>query len=223
MKLLALDTSTTACSLGLSIEDKIALRHEIMPMQQTKHVLPLLHDLLKTENVTLRELDAIAVGCGPGSFTGVRIAISLAQGLAFAVQKPVIVISSLAAIAQQMHEEAGWNRIIVAIDARMNEVYWATYEIQPNQLVVLRGEERLDRPENIRLPDSTWQGAGNAWDVYPQQIAQKPTLINPNALPTAAAILALAQDKWEKGEIVAPEDALPVYLRDKVAKKMAEQ
>jgi tRNA threonylcarbamoyladenosine biosynthesis protein TsaB len=219
MKLLALDTSSTACSIGLSIDGKISLRHEIAPMQQAKIILPLLNDLLKSENITLNQLDAIAFGCGPGSFTGVRIAVSAAQGLAYATGKPLISISSLAATAQAAYQNLGWTQLLVAIDARMNEVYWAAYEVENNHLVKLIGKEQITRPENIVLPEASWCGIGSAWDIYHSTIPTQPRLIDITCLPNASAILSLAEAKFRLGETISPIDAIPVYLRDDVAKK----
>ena len=219
MKLLAFDTSTIACSIGLSIDGKITLRHEIAPMKQAKIILPLLNQLLESENISINQLDAIAFGCGPGSFTGVRIAVSVAQGLAYAAQKPLISISSLAAMAQAAYQDLGWTKLITAVDARMNEVYWAPYEIQRDNLVVLAGKEQVSRPEEIIISDSTWSGIGNAWDVYQSKIPVKPTSIDIHRLPTASAILLLAETKFKSDEFVSLSEALPVYLRDDVAKK----
>lgn len=219
MKLLAFDTSSTACSVALSIDGKITLSHEIAPMQQAKMILPLIDQLLKTENIEMNQLDAIAFGCGPGSFTGVRIAVSVAQGLAYAVQKPLISISSLAATAQAAYQDLGWTQLLVALDARMNETYWASYEVQENGLVKLIGKEQISRPEEIMLPDSTWSGIGSAWSAYPSRIHAKPALIDSSRVPVASAMLLLAEAQFQSGETVSPTEAIPVYLRNEIAKK----
>lgn len=219
MKLLAFDTSSTACSVALSNNGKVISQHEIAPMQQAKMILPLIKQLLKSENLTINQLDAIAFGCGPGSFTGVRIAVSVAQGLAYATQKPLISISSLAATAQAAYHDSGWTRLLVAVDARMKEVYWASYAVQDNHLVKLLGKEQISRPEAIILPDADWSGIGNAWAIYHDTIPAKPVFIDSNRLPTAVAILTLAEAKFQSGEVIAPSEAIPVYLRDDVAKK----
>lgn len=219
MKLLAFDTSSAACSIALSIDGNVTSCHEIAPMQQAKIILPLIDKLLKSANISLNQLDAIAFGCGPGSFTGVRIAAGVAQGLAYAAKKPLIPVSSLAAMAQTAYQEKGWTQLLVAIDARMNEVYWAPYAVQENRLVALTGKEQVGRPSGIGLPDATWCGVGNAWDVYRPDIHVNPPLIDPGTLPAASAILLLAESRFRSGEIVSPADAMPVYLRDDVAKK----
>ncbi len=225
MKLLALDTSSSACSIGLSIDGKITVREIEAPMQQAKIILPLIDELLRSENITINQVDAIAFGRGPGSFTGIRITVSVAQGLAYAIQKPLIPISSLAAIAQVAYQDRGLTKLWVAQDARIHEVYWALYEVESNHLVKLIDKERISRPEEMTIPDmTTWCGIGNAWDVYSHEIPFKPALIDTHyAVPMASAILTLAEAKFHQGETVSPEDALPVYLRDDVAKKMKEQ
>ncbi|HSW69924.1 MAG TPA: tRNA (adenosine(37)-N6)-threonylcarbamoyltransferase complex dimerization subunit type 1 TsaB [Gammaproteobacteria bacterium] len=219
MKILALDTSSSACSIALSIDHKFFVRHEIAPMQQAKIILPLIKDLLEAANTTISQLDAIAFGRGPGSFTGVRIAVSAAQGLAYAANKPLISISSLAGMAQGAYQDLGWTKLIAAIDARMGEIYWGAYEIQENGLVKLAGKEQISRPEEIILPDAMYCGVGNAWEVYGSQVPFKPVLKDANCLPLASAILLLAEDKYKQGDTILPEEAVPVYLRDNVAKK----
>lgn len=219
MKLLAFDTSSSACSVGLSIHGKVTFRHEIAPMQQAKLILPMISELLQSEKMPITELDAIAFGCGPGSFTGVRIAVSIAQGLAFAAEKPLISISSLAAVAQAAYQESGWQKLVVAMDARIQEVYWASYEVQENQLVKLLGKEQVSRPEEMVLPENSFSGVGNAWEVYHDRILAQPLLINTQSVPTAAALLSLAEAKFQSGNVLTPREASPVYLRDDVAKK----
>ncbi|EKD72800.1 MAG: hypothetical protein ACD_45C00585G0003 [uncultured bacterium] len=218
MKLLAIDTSSTACSIALLLNEKMIAKHVISPMQQAQHILPMLKELFEEGNVSLNQLDAIAFGCGPGSFTGIRIATSVAQALAFAAQKPLIPISSLAAAAQAAYHDHGWEKLIVAFDARINEVYWGTYTVQ-DSVVQLINKEAVTLPTMISLPnDDSWYGVGNAWEVY-QEIPFKPVKIDSNCLPTASAMLTLAKPKFLKQEWVQAVNATPVYLRDQIAKK----
>lgn len=221
MKLLAIDTSSTACSIALQIGKDILSRHVIMPMQQAQLILPMIKTLLTDANIKLNQLDAIAFGRGPGSFTGIRIAASVAQGLSFGAKLPVIAISSLAALAQAAYQSLGWEKLLVAVDARMQEVYWGIYSVNSTGLVVLTGEEMISAPNQLPfVEDQAWSGVGNGWEVYREQIAQKLTKIDSTYLPTATAILALAGEKWLKQEdLLKPEDALPTYLRLNVAKK----
>jgi tRNA threonylcarbamoyladenosine biosynthesis protein TsaB len=221
MKLLAFDTSSTACSVALMMDDTIVAEHKIAPMQQAQLILSMLNKLLKENNVELNQLDAICFGRGPGSFTGVRIAASIAQGLGYAAGLPLIPISSLAALAQTVYQEIGWKKCLVAVDARINEVYWGAYEIGADQLVKLVGQEAVSALSDIAMIESKgWYGVGNGWSVYRDQIHCRPIDIDTVHLPTAAAILKLAVPKFFTQEWVFGADALPVYLRDEVAKKM---
>lgn len=221
MKLLALDTSSTACSIALQIDQKIFSQHVIMPMQQAQSILPMIKNLLDETNLKLNELDAIAFGKGPGSFTGIRIAASVAQGLSFGAKLPVIAISSLQALAQAAYDSLDWKRLLVAVDARMQEVYWGTYVINSKGLAELIGEEMINSPNNIPFfEDQSWSGVGNGWEVYRERISHLPQKMDATILPTATAILALAGEKWlNKEDLLKPEEALPTYLRLEVAKK----
>ena len=218
MKLLAIDTSSNACSVALCLNDKIHELHKIVPMQQSQMILPLIDELLHTAEIELNQLDALAFGCGPGSFTGVRIAASVIQGLAYATGLPIIKISSLAAVAQGAYEASGWKKIAVAMDARIKEVYWGTYQVNEKGLVELKGEEIVCPPNNIpALKDSDWYGAGNAWEVY--SLPFHPLELNIALLPQASSIISLAKENFQQKKWIKPEEALPVYLRDKVAEK----
>ena len=217
MKILAIETSSTACSLALLIDDTITTHHEIAPLQQAQIILPSINALLKSSDVSLPQLDAIAFGCGPGSFTGIRIAVSVAQGLGFGATLPLIPVSSLAALAQAAFDDLGWRKLLVAVDARINEVYWGMFEVQEG-FVQLKNKECVSPPDKIQLPDSSdWYGVGNGWEIYRELIAFHPVEIDAKRLPMASAVARLAKSKYEKGEYVSPAQAQPVYLRDRVA------
>lgn len=222
MKILALDTSATACSVALLLNDKIHARHEIASMQQAQRVLPMVEELLKSADLKLEQLDALAFGCGPGSFTGVRIAASVMQGFAFATQIPLIKISSLAAVAQAAYDDLGWKKLLVGMDARIEEVYWGVYQIE-NGLAKLQGSEVVCPPQNISIPEGDdWYAVGSAWEVYRENMLKKaPHLLAVDAsrLPMASAIALLAKNKFLKKDYCALADALPVYLRNNVAEK----
>lgn len=217
MKLLAIETSSSACSIATEIEGSRSSLHKIMPMQQAQSMLPLLQEWLLSKNIELKQLDAIAFGCGPGSFTGVRIGAALVQGLAFAHDLPVIPISSLAALAETVFQALGWRKMVVAVDARMDEVYWARYSVGESGHMALMGEEMLSQSSAIVLPDHLgWCGAGNAWGNDALKFGFKPELINTVHLPTADSILSLAKLKYVKNEWVKAFDALPVYMRNDI-------
>jgi len=218
MKLLAIDTSSNACSVALCVDDKMHELHKIVPMQQSQMILPLIEEILDNAKIKLNQLDALAFGCGPGSFTGVRIAASVMQGLAYATNLPLIKISSLAAVAQNAYELYGWKKIAVAMDARIKEVYWGTYLAKENGLITLQGEEIVCPPENIPIPsDANWYGAGNAWEVY--SLPFKPHELDVELLPKASSIISLAKEKFQQKDWIQAEEAVPSYLRDKVAEK----
>jgi tRNA threonylcarbamoyladenosine biosynthesis protein TsaB len=218
MKLLAIDTSANACSVALMLDDEIIQQHEIAAMLQAQRILPMINKMLRTSGVSLKNLDALAFGCGPGSFTGVRIATSVMQGLAFAGELPLIPVSSLAAVAQAAYVDLDWKKLLVAVDARISEIYWGKYIVGRNGLVELQGEESVIQPAKIIFPiEEDWYGVGNGWDVYRDTLSFKPLAIDASRLPIASAILTLARDKYSRREWVAPEDALPVYLRNNVA------
>lgn len=218
MKLLALDTSSNACSVALMVGEDVLLKHEVI-QQQANVILFLIEELLSLKKLKLNQLDAIAFGCGPGSFTGLRVAASVVQGLAYAASLPVIAVSSLAVLAQTVYDEIGRENIAVAVDARMQEVYWGFYQAQEN-LMRLSGKEQVIPPSLVVFPqDIKTYGVGNGWDIYQDQFPFKPSKIDAKALPKASSMLALAKQKYLCKEWLAPAEAVPVYLRDNVAKK----
>lgn len=220
MKLLAIETSSSACSLALSVDGEVFQQHKVIPMQHAQQILPMLDALLKTAHCKLQDVDAIAFGRGPGSFTGLRIAASLSQGLSYALQCPIIPVSSLSAIAHSTYAQLGWKHMLVAIDARIQEVYWAAYEIDDNGLPKLVGLEHVSPPQSIALPNPSWSGVGNAWDVYKNEINVMPENVDASITPNAASLLPIALFMHQQQQWVSPSEALPVYLRNSVAKKM---
>jgi tRNA threonylcarbamoyladenosine biosynthesis protein TsaB len=220
MKILAIDTSSSACSIALLNGNEIKARHEIIPMQHAKCILSFIHDVLGSE---LHSLDALAWGCGPGSFTGLRIAASVIQALSYATKLPVINVSSLAALAQTAYNQYGWQHLYVAVDARMREVYWAGYKINNLGYAELINKEMLTASSGLVpiFSNSNWYGVGDAWKAYQAELAQLqsegPAEYDVECLPTARAIAQLAKIKYENGELLHSFDALPVYLRDNVA------
>jgi len=220
MNILAIETSSNACSIALKVNDKINFLHKIIPMQQAQNLLPMLDDVIKESNISLQEVDAIAFGCGPGSFTGVRIAISVAKGLAFALNKPLIAISSLQVLAQTAYDELQFDKVLTAVDARMNEVYFAKYELNTNGIMCLINEEQFGPPEDyIKTNDQEFYGVGTGFNEYKDLIEVAAKKVNHEIYPNAKSMLKIAELKLSKNEIVSAEDAMPSYLRNKVAKK----
>ena len=189
-------------------------------MQQAQCILPMIDTLLKDHQLSLAELDALAFGCGPGSFTGVRIATSVAQGLGFATPLPLISVSSLAALAQSAFLDLGWKKLLVAVDARMQEIYWGMYQINEEGRLVLVGEEMVCRPDKLVFPEAgDWYGVGNAWEVYQGQFAYSPCGVDATRMPMASGVAILARQLYLEGKCMAAADAEPVYLRNNIAAK----
>lgn len=222
MKLLAFDTSASACSVALLNKDHVISHHQTAPMQQASLILPMIKQVLEEASLTFDQLDAIAYGYGPGSFTGIRLASSVAQGIGFVFSLPIFQISSLAAIAQAAFDEHGKHRILVALDARMQEIYWGEFEINDRGYAENLGQELLCNPKSVSIKDdfslSTCMGVGDAWAIYQEELVEaigfKPPIIHASQQPTANAILQLAKLKIELGEKgVSAIHAAPVYLR----------
>ena len=222
--LLALDTATEACSVALLHDGKVTSHYEVIPRLHAQKLLPMIKDLLAAAGVELSAVEAIAFGRGPGAFTGVRIAIGVVQGLAFALERPVLPVSNLAVLAQRALREHGASQVAAAIDARMDEVYWGCYRETAGEMRLV-GAEAVLAPEAAQLPadaSGDWFGAGTGWG-YGERI--KVTCAEQDAamLPHAEDLLALARFAFERGEAVAADQAAPVYLRDKVAQTKAER
>jgi len=224
-KILAIDTATENCSVALLVGDKVISRSEVAPRDHTKKVLPMVDELLKEAGLTLQELDALAFGRGPGSFTGVRIGIGIAQGLAFGADLPMIGVSTLAAMAQGSYRRHGATDVAVAIDARMSEVYWARYTRQENGEWAGVDAECVIPParlaEEVQADDNTWTTAGTGWDAYQDELGQLRLNLTAGEVlyPDSQDIVVLAKQELEKGNTVPVEESSPVYLRDNVTWK----
>ncbi|MDH1264293.1 MULTISPECIES: tRNA (adenosine(37)-N6)-threonylcarbamoyltransferase complex dimerization subunit type 1 TsaB [unclassified Pseudomonas] len=217
--LLALDTATEACSVALLHDGRVTCHYEVAPRLHAQRLLPMIKQLLAEAGVPLSALDAIAFGRGPGAFTGVRIAIGVVQGLAFALDRPVLPVSNLAVLAQRSLREHGANQVAAAIDARMDEVYWGCYRNEQGEMR-LAGVEAVLPPEQASLPRDAagdWFGAGTGWGSYAARLPVAVQGRDDALLPHAEDLLSLARFAWARGEAVAADDAQPVYLRDKVA------
>lgn len=218
MKLLAFDTSSAVCSVALLHGDEEKVLYKSAVMQQARVILPMIQELLGSSSLKLTDLDAITYGCGPGSFTGIRIASSVAQGLGFAAKLPVIRISSLAAIAQAAFLEQQWSNLLIALDARMDQIYWAIYKMNKHGCAELIGQEQLCDPAGINIPgNSNYYGIGDGWEKHREKIEMclgfKLQVAKSSRFPLAQAILRLAKAKFDKGDWVAASEAIPVYLR----------
>jgi tRNA threonylcarbamoyladenosine biosynthesis protein TsaB len=215
-RLLALETSGDIGSVALLCGETISERTIASPREQTATVLPHVHALLAEAGLSLRELDAIAFGRGPGSFTGLRVATAIAQGFGLALDLPLLPVSSLAAIAQGCWREHGIGRCLVCVDARMGEVYWARYAIEDG-LARLEGDESLTAPDVVAAAWSgPWIAAGSGFAAYPAELtalAECATRWVADAGAAARDLLPLALDDLAAGRIPPLEAALPAYLR----------
>lgn len=216
--LLALDTATEACSVALLHEGRVLSHYEVIPRLHAQKLLPMIQHILAQAGIVPAALDAIAFGRGPGAFTGVRIAIGVVQGLAFALDRPVLGVSDLAALAQGAWRRHGEARVAAAIDARMDEVYWGCYQEQDGEMRLV-GTEAVLPPHAVRLSADNlegWYGTGTGWG-YADRLAVQPRHFDAQALPHAEDVVQLAAYAWARGEAVAADQAQPVYLRDNVA------
>lgn len=215
--LLAIDTATEACSVAISHQGKLYSYYEVIPRLHAQQILPMIKKVMVDAGCSLSNIDGLAFGCGPGAFTGVRIATGVVQGLAFALNKPVIAISDLAVLAQRAWREYKVEQVAVAIDARMNEVYWGCYQLQQQEMCLI-GMEQVLAPEQAQLPEinKNWFGVGTGWK-YVEQIPAKCEVVNDGLLPDARDLLTLAELAWQRNEMIPAEKVEPVYLRDNVA------
>lgn len=223
MKLLAFETSTEACSVAVWIDGEVSERFELAPRRHAELALPWAEQMLAEAGVARAQLDAIAVGRGPGAFTGVRLAIAVAQGIALGLDRPLLPVSTLAALAMQ----AGGERRIAAIDARMGEVYLGLFERDGDGVRAL-GREVVVAPQAAALPQGAgWHGVGTGFGAVDAALQSRyaghMTDVDAAALPHAADVARLGAIAFARGEAVAPERAEPAYLRDNVALTIAEQ
>jgi tRNA threonylcarbamoyladenosine biosynthesis protein TsaB len=226
MNLLAIETATEACSVALVHGETVIARSELAPRRHAERVLPMADELLAEAGIGRHALDGIAVGRGPGAFTGVRLAVSLAQGMAMALDVPVVTVSSLAALALEAPEDDA--EILAVIDARMGEIYAASYRRDGAGGLIALDEERVCTAEALVLPQaSAWNVVGTGWgtyqDVLRQKLGESLRSAESARYPQARHVATLAVAEFKAGRAQAAELALPVYLRDKVALTLAEQ
>jgi len=229
MKLLVLDTSTEYCSAALWLDGQIRARRVLAGQGHSSLLLPMVDALLRESDIRLRQLDCIAYGAGPGSFTGLRIACAVTQGLAFGADLPVVGVSTLESIAGQ----TGADKVLAVLDARMAEVYWAAYQRESSHPDKHQGwraicEPALALPESVDVPDGNdWVGAGNGFaalgEVLRPRLEARLARIDDTLMPDAAAMAPFAVRAFEQGGGMDAALAAPIYLRDKVALTVDER
>ena len=223
--ILAVDTATENCSVALLMGGEVISRCEYAPREHTIKILPMVDAVLAEGGIGLTQLDALAFGRGPGSFTGVRIGIGIAQGLAFGADLPMLGVSTLAAMAQGTYRAHQAEHVMAAIDARMDEVYWGQYVRQADGDWAVEGGEIVVKPVELvtQLQGETgrWFTAGTGWESYAEALSQLPAeLVQGTVLyPDSADMVHLAKYAFSRGEAVSAELASPVYVRDTVTWK----
>lgn len=222
MKLLALDTATEACSAALLIDGSTLERFEVAPRAHARLLLPMLDSLLAEAGMKLADLDAIAFGRGPGSFTGVRIAASVVQGIAYGADLPVLPVSTLAALARAAMQTTAATHVVAAIDARMDEIYWACYQRDTRGEPQALSDEQVTSAQGLSIAgDVDWYGIGSGWTTYESvlrpQFGSRLLGCDADALPRATHIAHLAALDYAAGKALSAEQALPVYIRNQVA------
>ncbi|GGD35398.1 tRNA (adenosine(37)-N6)-threonylcarbamoyltransferase complex dimerization subunit type 1 TsaB [Pseudoxanthomonas indica] len=233
MKLLAFETATEGCSVALYLDGQVRERFEIAPRRHAELALPWAEELLAEAGVARSALDAIAISRGPGAFTGVRLGIALGQGIALAIDRPLVPVSTLKVVAASLvlpygtEPAGGKQRIFAAIDARMGEVYVGAFQRDGADLVAL-SDEIVAAPDAVSLPDDgRWHGAGTGFAALEGALLTRlqPQLasVDASVLPHASDLAQLASLAFARGEAVAPELVEPAYLRDNVALTLAEQ
>lgn len=221
-KILAIETATPACSVAVYNEGEVTERMRVERNRHGEILIPMVHDILRVNRLVLGDLDAIAFGSGPGSFTGLRIGVAVAQGLAYGAGLTMIPVSSLHALAERVRA----NQVLAAIDARMDQVYWGIYQQdKKSQRMKLLGDIRVDTPENVVIGESiSWLAVGSGCDQYTKRLTEslndKRLEFIPDAYPHAADIARIAVHEFEISGGIAPRLATPEYIRNEVATKV---
>lgn len=224
MNWLALDTATEACSVALEVDGEVHARWVEAPREHGDRLLGMIDEVLADAGIARAALDVLVFGRGPGAFTGVRIATAAVQGIAYGLDRPVVPVSTLAALAQGAWRHHGAERVLAAIDARMGEVYWGAFALGGDRVMAPVQEEQIARPEAVAWPDGGgWHGAGTGWETHGAVLAgaagARLAVNHGRALPDARDMLPLAHAAWQRGEAVSAAEAVPVYLRDRVAER----
>jgi tRNA threonylcarbamoyladenosine biosynthesis protein TsaB len=227
MNILSVEASTESCSAAFCTEDNIFVRHQIAPREHSKLLLNMIDELLKEANIGIQNIDAFAYGMGPGSFTGLRIAASIVQGLAFGTNKEVIPVSTLQALAQAAWRKFGYKQVFATLDARMQEIYFGFYELDKNNIMQNICPDRLTSPEYfIDLPEEllkkNWYGIGSGVAVYHEVLKKRLPCVSLQEsilYPSALEIAIIANKIYEESGGKPAETAIPVYLRNKITEK----
>lgn len=225
--ILALEASADACSVALLQKGCVQQRFELAPRQHTRLMLPMVNELLAQQGCQLSDVDVFAFGAGPGSFTGLRIAVGLVQGFAYALDRPVVAVPSLHGLAMTALREYDIPvglRLAVAIDARMDEIYWATFDITDRGPLAV-GPVSVVPLAQLPPVEAGFIAIGNAWSLPEMSVlAGDAAEVYADLSPQAQDLIPLAQARFEAGEFTSAAEAVPDYVRNTVSwKKLSEQ
>jgi tRNA threonylcarbamoyladenosine biosynthesis protein TsaB len=224
MKLLAIDTSSNACSVALQVGEELYDKHVVEPREHTRILVPMIDELLQGAGVALSDLDAVVLGNGPGSFIGMRIGASVAQGICYGAGLKIVPVSSLAAIAAEAIEEHGADQVLVAQDARMHEVYLGRFHRDSDGLPLASGDEEIRRIGALDDLAEKHVAAGGAWQKFPELKAENREWISAIAeigVPRARYLLRSGIKALQAGRAIQPDALAPSYIRVKVAERPA--
>lgn len=217
--ILVLDTATEACSVALFHHENTTFLDELSPRTHTQRILPMLDELLSQAGISLKEVDVLGFGRGPGSFTGVRVGVGIAQGLAMGAELPVVPVSNLLAMAEAAYQQQGATEVVALIDARMNEVYFAQFSRSEKGWQMLVAEQVCSPEKAIAQIQAARQPTvvGTGWAAYLQfSAANLPLVVSDITLPSARFMLPLVQQAVAQGKTQSAMEIEPVYLRNEV-------
>lgn len=228
MKILAIDTSTEACSAALYIDGELIERYLVAPRKHIELLKPMVDEVMKAAEVDVSELTGLAFGAGPGSFAGLRVACAFVQGMGAGLEIPVVPVSTLKAMAQQVLDTHPDRTVLVMLDAKMKEVYWGVYRLEDKEVITVLPEQVTKIEE---IPNFTGIvglaniiGAGDGWNVTPNWVeALQPEFIEKNVYPRAGEIALLSIDDFENGMALDADQVSPIYLRNNIALTIEEQ
>ncbi|MGL4675278.1 MAG: tRNA (adenosine(37)-N6)-threonylcarbamoyltransferase complex dimerization subunit type 1 TsaB [Wohlfahrtiimonas sp.] len=228
MKILAIDASTEACSAALYMDGELIERYLVAPRKHIELLKPMVDEVLKEAEVDVNDLTGLAFGAGPGSFAGLRVACAFIQGMGAALEIPIVPVSTLKAMAQQVLDNHPDRTVLVMLDAKMKEVYWGVYRLEDREVITVLPEKvtKIDEIPSFAgiVGLANIIGAGDGWNVTPNWVETlKPEIIEKNVYPRAGEIALLSIDDFENGMALDADQVSPMYLRNNIALTIEEQ